>query len=197
MRRKALDPWPWLPRRAPAHVAVLDVAHDRAVTAPSTAHDTHAKDDTPTMPILQSTNVSGIPFNPGVYLARVISTREAEAKGDSKYDKGLPRLQVELRVNYRGESVDVNDFITLYPKLGKRTKGYSLFAAALFDGGEIPEGTPLDTDDLTNARVQVVIRPKPDGTGNMIESYMGAPARAPKKQPAPVVVDEDDDLLDD
>lgn len=145
------------------------------------------------MPVLQSTNTSGIPFNVGIYPARVLGTREAQPSGNSKFDKGLPRLEVQLRVQYKGETVDCSDFITLYPKLGKRTKGYSLFSAAQFDGGEIPEGSPLDTDDLVNARVQIVVRAKPDTTGNMIESYMARQAEAAPRKASRRVVEEDDE----
>ncbi len=190
MPKRVFDPWPWVPRVGAARQLPLSVP-PTAVTEPATAPDTQTEGTNQTMPIMQATNVSGIPFNPGVYPARIAATSEAEAKAESKYDKGVPRQLVELRVSYRGETITCNDYITLYPKLGRRTKGYSLFSAVLFDGKEIPEGSPLDTDDLLNARVQIVVRPKPDGNGNFIESYMAY--QAPVKKAKQVVVEDDDD----
>lgn len=160
-----------------------------------------ARKGTHTMTVVQATNQGGIPIErPGVYNARILSTEEAPPIPQSKWDKGLPREAINLRINGPEGVVEGRDYITLYPRMGKRTKGYSLFSAALYGGNEIPEGEALDTEDLLNKRVQIVVKAKPDNTGNMVDSYLPWVVASAKSTKAPVAVatgdDEDDDLAD-
>lgn len=70
-----------------------------------------------------------------------------------------------------------------------KSKLFQLVENALFGGGKIPDDYILDTDDLINKLVRLVVleRTRDDGTlGNKIDSYKPATARTREAQkPAP------------
>lgn len=130
------------------------------------------------MAILSSTNQGGgIPLPAGRYTARIVKVEPWEDNGTSKFAKTEPQEKLSLRV--KGYARDdggpllVSDWITLYPNPGKRSKVYKIWCAVFFDGAaEMPEGTPMNTDELEGRDVDFLVGPKKEGEGVTITGYM-------------------------
>lgn len=129
------------------------------------------------MAVLNATNAAaGLSLDAGVYTVRVSKIEPWEQRPDAKFKSDFPQERLTLRVkgyqNNDGTPVEVFDWITLYNPMGKRSKGYQIFSAAMFGGKELPEGEPLDTDDLVGKEVQITVGPKKSGDGNTITGYL-------------------------
>src|SRR6266511_944037 len=130
------------------------------------------------MALLTSPNQGGgMPLEAGRYTARITHVEPWEDNGTSKFARTEPQERLTLRVKgYArddGSPLTVSDWITLYANPGKRSKVYKLWSAVFFDGAaEIPEGTPIDTDELEGKDVDFLVGPKKEGEGNTITGYM-------------------------
>ena len=138
------------------------------------------------MAVLTATNQGGgVPLEAGRYSARITGIEPWEQRPDSKFKKTEPEERLTLRV--RGETRDdggpleIHAWITLYPNPGKRSQVYKLWSAIFFAGKELPEGEPIDTDQLLNCNVDILVGPKKEGEGNTITGFLPptpVPARA-------------------